>query len=225
MRGGWVSRALSAVHELTARACAWMGAARGVCSLLETLSARRLRGPGSLTATGEPVIFGQCLNKGVDPAVLEQIEESLRTAFPPALRELFRQADGQRKGTPGVLVVPKNRTVEFLSVKQAKDLVLHWREQAEHPIHQKWWKRSRYDPAWLPVGYARKAGVALCISTRVGRVLRFTTPDADISHTSQPVQHLAESLEDYLSDLDDHFRGARQPFVIAKSAANPAAGL
>ena len=38
---------------------------------------------------------------------------------------------------------------------------------------------------------------------KVGRVLRFTTPEAQVSHTAIATQHLADNLECYFPDLDE----------------------
>merc|ERR1712232_628781 len=123
-------------------------------------------------------------------------------------------ADGQQRNTPELLVTPKNRSLTFLGLKDAHALSQYWRDQAEHPLQRRWWQEAGFNASWFPIGWAPKFSVALCVSTKVGRVLRFTTPDAQVSHTAVATQHLADSLECYFQDLDDHFCGARQPFIL-----------
>mmetsp|Transcript_57044 Transcript_57044/g.148209 ORF Transcript_57044/g.148209 Transcript_57044/m.148209 type:complete len:157 (-) Transcript_57044:11-481(-) len=156
---------------------------------------------------------------------MDAAEERLGFPLAPALRQLFSYADGQQAGSPPLLVVPSNRHVTFLSLRQARDLALYWQEQARHPLQAKYWQG--YNRLWVPIGWASKFHVALCVSSsHGGRVIRFTTPDAQFSHAALANQHLAENLEGYLADLYDHMTGARQPFAAGpKGRSNPAAGL
>merc|ERR1740121_492419 len=160
------------------------------------------------------ILWGECLNEGVSQEAVTEAEEKLKLVFPAALRELFQFADGQQKGTPELLVAPKNKSVRFLSLRESRDLARYWREKAENPNEEKYWNRAGYNPNYVPIGFSSRFSVAVCVSAKVGRVVRFTTPDTKTSHSAAASQHLADDLGAYLRDLDDYFAGARQPFML-----------
>eukprot|EP00930_Biecheleria_cincta_P104606 TRINITY_DN96985_c0_g1_i1.p1 TRINITY_DN96985_c0_g1~~TRINITY_DN96985_c0_g1_i1.p1 ORF type:complete len:124 (+),score=13.42 TRINITY_DN96985_c0_g1_i1:3-374(+) len=109
-------------------------------------------------------------------------------------------------------MVPQNLPVSFLSLDEAAELALAWRSAAQHSTRGKWWTEAGYNPLWLPIGFNESKQVALCVSTKAGRIMRFTTPDGQVSHATPAKMHLNENLVDYLRDLDAYLAGIRQPF-------------
>jgi len=188
-----------------------------ISSLFADLTAAKLRSTGGASASS---VLSQ-LNAGAEAEVVAAAEERLKLSFPPPLREFYSLADGQKPGT-GLLVVPKNRSLKFLSVSEARNLLLYWRESADRPHQQRYWKEAGYDPGWIPIGFDQKLQISLCISSRVGRLVRFTTPEAAASLTAVATDHLSESLEDYLEDLADYYHKRRAPFGAGgKSPTDP----
>ncbi|CAK0823894.1 unnamed protein product [Prorocentrum cordatum] len=122
---------------------------------IEALLPRPLR---KFRADGTPVYFADCLNEPAEAEAMDAAEERLGFPLAPALRQLFSYADGQQAGSPPLLVVPSNRHVTFLSLRQARDLALYWQEQARHPLQAKYWQG--YNRLWVPIGWASKFHVS-----------------------------------------------------------------
>eukprot|EP00930_Biecheleria_cincta_P101402 TRINITY_DN93050_c0_g1_i1.p1 TRINITY_DN93050_c0_g1~~TRINITY_DN93050_c0_g1_i1.p1 ORF type:complete len:208 (-),score=38.38 TRINITY_DN93050_c0_g1_i1:242-865(-) len=178
-----------------------------IASLFADLTSATLRSTSNASASS---VLSQ-LNAGAEAEVLAAAEERLKLSFPPPLREFYSLADGQKPGT-GLLLVPKNRSLKFLSLSEARNLWLYWKESADRPHQQRYWKEAGYDPSWIPIGFDQKLQISLCVSSRVGRMVRFTTPEAAASLTAVATDHLAENLEDYLADLTDYYHKRSAPF-------------
>merc|ERR1712217_1002694 len=155
----------------------------------------------------------ELLREGASDESIDAVGKALGTRILPELRELYSFADGQNSNaTSGLFMVPQNLPVNFLALREMQALTLHWRAESAHPVRGKFWKEAGFNPAWLPIGFNESKHVALCVSTQAGRITRFATPDAQVSHATEPLKHLNEKLEEYLRDVDAYISGARQPF-------------